>query len=194
MRDVRVIEDGERLALRLEARGHLARVHAELDDLQRDVALDGARLVRAVDDAEAAFAQLFDQLVGPEHGAGALAHFGLGGLRLDTRNETFFVEGDPALRDYRALRETFGSDEVVYLLVETPEGAFAAPHLERLLELGDALRALDAVRALRSPLHSPIPLERGETLEGVSVADEPPQGDAARAAVDRTPHPGRRLR
>ncbi|MGE0707651.1 MAG: RND family transporter [Planctomycetota bacterium] len=105
-------------------------------------------------------------------------------LRKDTRNESFFVEGDPALTGYHELLRTFGSDEVVYVLVELPDGdAFAAPHLERLLALGTALRGLPGALELRSPLHSPILIDRAGTLEGVRVSDQPPRSEAERAAA-----------
>ena len=47
------------------------RVHAGLDDLQRHLAADGLRLLGHVDDAHAALADLFPELVGADHRAGA---------------------------------------------------------------------------------------------------------------------------
>ncbi|HBP16336.1 MAG TPA: hypothetical protein DEA08_00905 [Planctomycetes bacterium] len=109
-----------------------------------------------------------------------LAAPGLTRLEVDTRNESFFVADDPALRDYERLLERFGSDEVVFVLVEV-EDAFAEPHLGALLELGRELAALPEVRELRSPLHAPVVLERAEVIEGVRVSDEPPASSAERA-------------
>src|SRR5690606_34291114 len=58
--------EGQRLSLRLEASDDLSRVHAGLEDLQRDAALDGARLLGHVDDTEAPFADLLEELVGAD--------------------------------------------------------------------------------------------------------------------------------
>ena len=42
LRDVRVVHQRQRLPLGLEARDHLTRVHAQLDELERDAAADGS--------------------------------------------------------------------------------------------------------------------------------------------------------
>ena len=55
--DVRMVHQRERLALGLEPRDDLARVHAELDQLERDGAREWARLLGQIDDAHAAFAE-----------------------------------------------------------------------------------------------------------------------------------------
>ena len=52
------------------------RVHARLDDLQRDAALDRLGLLGHVDDAHAAFADLLQQLVGADLRAGLFASRG----------------------------------------------------------------------------------------------------------------------
>jgi hypothetical protein len=60
LRDVGVVHHRQGLALLLEARDDLLGVHAELDDLERDLALDRLLLLRHEDRTEAAFA---DQLI-----------------------------------------------------------------------------------------------------------------------------------
>ena len=55
-----------RLALGLEARHHLPAVHAQLDDLDRDLAAEGLVLLGQVDDAHAAFAQGPHDAIGPD--------------------------------------------------------------------------------------------------------------------------------
>ena len=70
--DVGVVHHGQGLALGLEAGDDVLRVHAGLDDLERDAAADGLELLGHVDDAHAALADLFEQLVGADEGAGAL--------------------------------------------------------------------------------------------------------------------------
>ena len=61
--DVRMIHQRERLPLGLEARDHRARVHAELDDLDRDFAAHGLRLRGPIDHAAAALADFFENPV-----------------------------------------------------------------------------------------------------------------------------------
>jgi hypothetical protein len=67
-----MVHHGQGLPLGLEAGDHLIRVHPRLDDLQRDPAAHGQSLLSRVDDAHAALADLFHQLVGADHRAGAL--------------------------------------------------------------------------------------------------------------------------
>ncbi|HNB81428.1 MAG TPA: CoA transferase subunit A [Chitinophagaceae bacterium] len=61
--DVRMVHQRQRLALGLEAGHDFLRVHAQLEDLQRDLAAHRLRLLRHPDGAEAAFADRFQQLV-----------------------------------------------------------------------------------------------------------------------------------
>ncbi len=65
-RDVGMVHHGQRLALGLEAGHDLLGVHAELDDLQRDPALDRLGLLGQVDDPHPAFAEGFEDLVGTD--------------------------------------------------------------------------------------------------------------------------------
>ena len=58
-----MIHHRQRLPLLLEARDDLLRVHAELDDLQRHAPPHRLLLLGHPDDAEAAFADLLEQLV-----------------------------------------------------------------------------------------------------------------------------------
>ena len=70
--DVRVVHHGERLALGLEAGDDLARVHACLEDFDRDAAADRFGLIGHVDGAEATLADFLKDLVavaGAEPGA-----------------------------------------------------------------------------------------------------------------------------
>ena len=58
-----MVHQGQRLALGLEAAEDLGRVHAGLDDLEGDAALDRLGLLGHPDGAHAALAQLLQQLV-----------------------------------------------------------------------------------------------------------------------------------
>ena len=64
---VRVIHDGQGLPLLLEARDDGLRVHARLDDLERHTLHHRLAPLGEVDDAEAAFADHFEQLVRADH-------------------------------------------------------------------------------------------------------------------------------
>ena len=61
--DVLMIHHRERLAFGLEPRHDLIRVHAGLDDLERDLAADGLLLLGHEDDAHAAFADVLNQFI-----------------------------------------------------------------------------------------------------------------------------------
>jgi len=56
--DAGMLHGGEHAALLLEAGEDLAGVHAALEELERDLALDGVGLLGTPDEAEAAFAKL----------------------------------------------------------------------------------------------------------------------------------------
>ena len=70
--DVRVLHHRERLPLLLEAGDDLLRIHAEIDDLQRDATPHGLDLLRHPDHAETALADLLEELVRPDAVAGFL--------------------------------------------------------------------------------------------------------------------------
>jgi hypothetical protein len=65
-RDIDVVHQRQSLSLGLEAGDYLPAVHARLDDLERDLALDRAGLLRHEDHAHAALADLLEQLVGAD--------------------------------------------------------------------------------------------------------------------------------
>ena len=82
--DVGVVHHRQGLALLLEARDHLARVHADLDDLERNAPAHRRLLLREIHIPEAAFADELHERVRPDHVAGALGerldrHGGKGG-------------------------------------------------------------------------------------------------------------------
>jgi hypothetical protein len=66
-----MVHEGEGLALGPEAGDDLARVHAGLDDLQRDETFDRLGLLGHPDGPHAALADLLDQLVRADQRAGA---------------------------------------------------------------------------------------------------------------------------
>ena len=115
--------------------------------------------------------------------ATAIACFGLPLLWFDVSNEALFVEDDPNLAEFRALQETFGSDEVLYCLFEV-EDPFAGPTRRKLLAFGDRLQALGAApgrhsfsESLRSPLHSPVVYDVEGELTSRSLAQAEAAGE-----------------
>ena len=69
--DVRVVHQRQRLPLGLKAGDHWLGVHARLDDLESDAAVDRLGLLGDKDDTHPTFADLLQQLVAADLGAGA---------------------------------------------------------------------------------------------------------------------------
>ena len=61
LRDRRMVHERQRLALGIETRQHLRGIHAGLDDLDRDLAPNRARLLRQPHLTHAAFAEPLQQ-------------------------------------------------------------------------------------------------------------------------------------
>src|SRR5205085_8145753 len=70
--DVDVVHHRQGLPFGLEAGDDLAAVHARLDDLERDLPANRLGLLGQEDDAHAAFADLLQELVPADDGAGTL--------------------------------------------------------------------------------------------------------------------------
>ena len=77
-----MVHQRQRLSLGLEAGDDLARVHAQLDDLERDQPPDRLGLLGHVDRSHAAFADLLDQLVRADDRAGIVLRPSGAGVRL----------------------------------------------------------------------------------------------------------------
>ena len=78
--DVRMVHQGQRLPLGLEAGHDLLGIHAELDDFECHAPPDGLFLLRHVHDATAAFANLLEELVVADAVAGFLGNRARGRL------------------------------------------------------------------------------------------------------------------
>ena len=76
--DVGVIHQGQRLTLGVEPGQHGPRIHADLDQLESDLALDGLGLIGAVNGAHPPFAEDVSERVPTRDD---LAHFGSAGGR-----------------------------------------------------------------------------------------------------------------
>ena len=68
-----MVHQRQRLALRLEARHDRARVHAQLDDLERDAAAHRLLLLGHIDHAAAALPDFLQQLIATDPVAGVFA-------------------------------------------------------------------------------------------------------------------------
>ena len=89
------------LPLGLEAGDHLPRVHARLDDLERDRPLDRLGLLGHEHDAHAAFADLLQQLVGADERAGAFLNVLVVGQQGRCRRPLKKVAGPKMCRQQR---------------------------------------------------------------------------------------------
>ena len=73
--DVRVVHQGQSLPLGLKPGEDRSRVHADLDQLERDPPFDRLQLFGEIDGAHAPFADLFAELVpARDHAADLLGH------------------------------------------------------------------------------------------------------------------------
>ena len=72
--DVGMVHQRQRLALGFEARDRPARIHPQLDHLQRHAAADGLFLLRHVNHPAAAFPDFLQEFVTADTVAGSLAH------------------------------------------------------------------------------------------------------------------------
>jgi hypothetical protein len=69
-----VFHQGQRLSLGLETSHHPAGVHSRLEHFQGDFAAHRPLLLGHEDNTEPAFADLFQQLVRPDHAAGPIVY------------------------------------------------------------------------------------------------------------------------
>jgi predicted RND superfamily exporter protein len=73
-------------------------------------------------------------------------------VAVDNSLHIWFLEGDPALRSYRAFQQRFGNDEVVIVAVRDSAQTLLTPANQRRLDaLSAALAALPAVRSVLGP-------------------------------------------
>ncbi|WP_223649128.1 efflux RND transporter permease subunit [Hymenobacter psoromatis] len=73
-------------------------------------------------------------------------------VAVDNSLSIWFLEGDPALRSYRAYQQRFGNDEVVVIVVRDSAQTLLTPaNQRRLAELSAALGRLPAVHSVLGP-------------------------------------------
>ena len=66
--------------------------------------------------------------------------FAMRGLKIETRNEIWFVEGDPTLELMHEFEELFGNDDFVFVVFESPD-FFRADTLHKIRALAEDLEA-----------------------------------------------------
>lgn len=71
-------------------------------------------------------------------------------LKVNNSLEIWFDANDPALADYQLFQQYFGSDEVVVVLLQAPEGMLTAQRLAAFKRLHKALQELPAVQQVVS--------------------------------------------
>ena len=113
MGDMRVVHERQRLPFGLEAGHHLLAIHAWLEHLERHLTADALLLLRHEDDAEAALANLLQQLVRADHRAGAFAGSRAGRRRRGQK----FTHGQQ--RDGEFLQEAAGPQVRIHKFFHT---------------------------------------------------------------------------
>ena len=108
-------------------------------------------------------------------------------VRVDNSLSIWFLEGDPALRSYRAFQRLFGNDEVVVVVVRDSATSLLTPaNQRRLSQLSAALAALPTVQTVLGPTAARTPAADG--LGGTTaLLDAGRDSAAVRAALARQP-------
>ena len=90
-------------------------------------------------------------------------------VAVDNSLSIWFLEGDPALRSYRAYQQRFGNDEVVIVVVRDSTHTLLTPaNQRRLTDLSAALARLPAVRTVLGPAAARRPAGGLGTLGGTT--------------------------
>lgn len=85
-------------------------------------------------------------------------------LRIDTRDESFFHEDDPALIAYNQFRDTFGQDDQ-FIIAMKPEGGLTPGFIATLYKLHHELEAsVPYIDDITSLINARIVSAEGDTL------------------------------
>jgi len=107
-------------------------------------------------------------------------------VQVDNSLSIWFLEGDPALRSYRAFQRLFGNDEVVVVAVQDSAHSLLAPaNQHRLAALSTALSALPSVQTVLGP--SVVRVPAGGLGGTASLLDAGLDSAALRAALAQQP-------
>ena len=107
-------------------------------------------------------------------------------VRVDNSLSIWFLEGDPALRSYRAFQRLFGNDEVVIVVVQdSAQSLLTAANQHRLAALSASLAALPSVQNVLSPAVVRVPA--GGLGGTAPLLDAGLDSAAVRAALARQP-------
>lgn len=99
-------------------------------------------------------------------------------LTIDTRDEAFFHDDDPALLAYNEFRDMFGQDDLFIIAIK-PKGGLTRPFFQTLRKLHNELEAsvpyLDEITSL---INARIVRAEQDTLMVEGLLDQPPQNEA----------------
>ncbi|WP_444997187.1 efflux RND transporter permease subunit [Aliikangiella sp. IMCC44359] len=70
-------------------------------------------------------------------------------LRFDNTPDSFFIEGDPTLEMYNKYKETFGSDEYSFIVIDAPDN-WTVSFINKIKTLTESIESLDAVTEVTS--------------------------------------------
>lgn len=112
-------------------------------------------------------------------------------ITVDTRDESFFSEDDPALLTYNAFRNTFGQDDL-FIVAMKPKDGLTVEFFKVLREIHADLEAqVPYLEEVSSLANARIVRAEGDTLIVDELMKNPPEtdGDVARllALIDRYP-------
>ena len=133
-----MVHHGQRLSLRLEAGDDRLRVHAQLDDLQRNLAAHGLLLLSHINHAHAAFADLLHEFVTADDSARALVRPGVGRNGLGRPHRLARFQEIKFSRLVERREQFVNASAQVPILAAGPEeipfAGFARGNRQRLLE------------------------------------------------------------
>jgi predicted RND superfamily exporter protein len=103
--------------------------------------------------------------------------------RIDNSYEAFFDPEDPTYTAYAQYREDFGSDEVSYILYESPDAQYGAFDLEVMRKVAQLTEALEAevpfVYEVTSLANAELVIGLPDGIEITELWRDPPQTQAA---------------
>ncbi len=70
-------------------------------------------------------------------------------LRFDNTPDSFFIQGDPTLEMYNKYKDTFGSDEFSFIVIDAPE-KWTSSFINKIDQLTKSIESLDAVTEVTS--------------------------------------------
>ena len=99
-------------------------------------------------------------------------------ITIDTRDESFFHEDDPALLTYNTFRDTFGQDDT-FIIALQPEGGLTQEFFTLLYDFHNSLEAtVPYIDDIKSLVNGRIIRADADTLYVEDLMDAPPKSEA----------------